>query len=100
MAFKARIKGTYGELSPLGGIQSFAELTQGYSHDINSVTTKDQMLNRTAMYFQGVTHLLANDKNLTPEQKTAKLNSFTKAFETTTMQNLSPYTSAAISQAG
>ena len=81
----------FGEL---GGIQGFTQLTQGYSHDIKSATTKDQMLNRTAMYFQGVTHLLAKDKNLTPEQKTAKLNSFTKAFETTTMQNLSPYTSA------
>ena len=76
------------------GVKGFVQLTQGYSHDIKSATTKDQMLNRTAMYFQGVTHLLAKDKNLTPEQKTAELNSFTKAFETTTMQNLSPYTSA------
>jgi hypothetical protein len=93
-AFKAGIKGTYGEMSPLGGVQGFAELSQEYSRNIGSSSTKDQMLNRTAMYFQGVTHLLANDKSLTPGQKEAKLNSFIKTFETTTMQNLSPITGA------
>ena len=72
------------------GVKGFARLTQSYSHDMNSATTKDQMLNRTAMFFQGATHLLANDKNLTPQQKTKALNSMIKGFETKTMENLSP----------
>ena len=48
------------------------------------------------MYFQGVTHLLAKDKNLSTSQKKASLNSFTKAFETTTAEHLggTPYNSA------
>jgi hypothetical protein len=93
-AFIAGIKGEWGEKSPLGGVQGFTTLSQEYSHNISSSSTKDQMLNRTAMYFQGVTHLLANDKSLTAVQKEDKLNSFIKTFETKTMQNLSPITGA------
>ena len=97
-AFEAGIRATYKNpaFKELGGVEGFAQLTQGYSHDINSSSDKSEMLNRTAMYFQGVTHLLAKDKNLSTSQKKASLNSFTKAFETTTAEHLggTPYNSA------